>query len=215
LTQRLRRFVAQSVAQPVTEPSPPPSPSGERCELCGAALAPGHGHLVDLEERSLRCACRPCALLFVRPGAAHGRYRTVPDRYLHDPDLVITDGWWDSLQVPVTIAFFFRHEGSQLPVAFYPSPAGATESTLSLEAWNEVLASSPLLGVLEPDVEALLVRRRDDSYEAYLVPVDACYELVGLVRTTWRGFDGGDEARAAIDAFFDRVAARSRPVAVP
>jgi hypothetical protein len=139
----------------------------------------------------------------------------VPDRYLHDPHLVLTDVWWDSLQVPVTMAFFFRHEGSQLPVAFYPSPAGATESTLSLEAWNEVLASSPLLGALEPDVEALLVRRRDDGYEAYLVPVDACYELVGVVRTTWRGFDGGDEARAAIDAFFDRVAARSRPVAVP
>ncbi|MGW1553095.1 DUF5947 family protein [Streptomyces sp. NPDC002346] len=30
----------------------------------------------------MACACTPCALLFERPGAAHGRFRTVPDRYL-------------------------------------------------------------------------------------------------------------------------------------
>ena len=33
-------------------------------------------------------------------------------------------------------------------------------------------------------------------------PVDACYRLVGLVRLHWKGFDGGAEAWAAIDAFF-------------
>ncbi len=44
----------------------------------------------------------------------------------------------------------------------------------------------------------------------YLVPIDACYELVGLLRMHWTGFDGGPEARADIDAFFERVRSRVR-----
>jgi hypothetical protein len=46
----------------------------------------------------------------------------------------------------------------------------------------------------------------------HLVPIDACYELVGQLRGQWRGFDGGREAHDAIEAFFSRVRARSRPV---
>ncbi|MFD0803807.1 DUF5947 family protein, partial [Streptomonospora algeriensis] len=42
--------------------------------------------------------------------------------------------------------------------------------------------------------------------------VDTCYRLVGLVRATWKGFDGGREARQAIDGFFADLRARSRPV---
>ena len=38
--------------------------------------------------------------------------------------------------------------------------------------------------------------------EAHLVPIDACYELVGLLRQVWRGFDGGQEARARIETWF-------------
>ena len=45
---------------------------------------------------------------------------------------------------------------------------------------------------------------------AILVPIDACYELVGRLRTLWRGFDGGQEAHDALDAFFDDVRARAR-----
>ena len=40
------------------------------------------------------------------------------------------------------------------------------------------------------------------THEAYLVPIDACYELVGQLRRLWRGFDGGTEASDALDAFF-------------
>ena len=38
--------------------------------------------------------------------------------------------------------------------------------------------------------------------EAYLVPIDVCYELVGQLRRLWRGFDGGREVRVALDEFF-------------
>ena len=41
---------------------------------------------------------------------------------------------------------------------------------------------------------------------AHLVPIDRCYELVGALRTAWRGFDGGQEARALLDAFFADLA---------
>jgi hypothetical protein len=110
------------------------------------------------------------------------------------------------------MAFFFRQSDMPAPVAFYPSPAGATESMLPLETWGELAQQSPLIEALEPDVEALLVRKRDGVYHCHLVPIDACYELVGRVRMTWKGFDGGEEAWAAIDAFFASIAERSRPV---
>jgi hypothetical protein len=98
-------------------------------------------------------------------------------------------------------------------VAFYPGPAGATESELPLPAWNRMVARDPRLAVLRPDVEALLVRRRSPGpASCHLVPIDACYELVGQLRGRWRGFDGGREAHEAIDAFFSTVQARSRPV---
>ena len=63
---------------------------------------------------------------------------------------------------------------------------------------------------IRPDVEALLARvERGRPAEYYLVPIDACYELVGHLRLLWKGFDGGQEARAQLDLFFDQIRARS------
>jgi hypothetical protein len=45
------------------------------------------------------------------------------------------------------------------------------------------------------------------------VPIDACYELAGRMRLTWRGFDGGSEARAGIEEFLGTVRTRARPLA--
>ena len=44
-------------------------------------------------------------------------------------------------------------------MALYPSPAGATESLLSLEAWQEIERENPQLTDMQADVEALLVNR--------------------------------------------------------
>src|SRR5664279_734582 len=49
------------------------------------------------------------------------------------------------------------------------------------------------------------------DFHCVLVPIDVCYELVGTMRMTWRGFDGGEEARTAMDQFFTTVESRSRP----
>jgi len=99
-------------------------------------------------------------------------------------------------------------------VAFYPGPAGVAESELGLAAWTDVLKANPELGALSDDVEALLVRGPGHDHEAqcFLVPIDACYELAGRLRTVWRGFDGGQDARAVIEDFFTTVATRSRAI---
>ncbi|MGW2250008.1 DUF5947 family protein [Kitasatospora sp. NPDC001660] len=193
------------------EPAPP---RPEQCAFCARDLPPGHRHLVDVEERALACACTACGLLFQQSGAAGGRYRTVPDRYLADPDGDVDERLWSVLGIPVGTAFLFRNGVLDRLLAFYPGPAGATESELDEEAWERALGGSRLAAALEPDVEALLLRRTDRCVECYLVPVDVCYELVGRLRRCWHGFDGGTEARAELDAFFERLAARARPLPV-
>jgi hypothetical protein len=189
---------------------------GERCEMCSAPVAEEHQHVVDVHSRSLMCTCRPCYLLFT-DRAADLRYRAVPDRYLRFPGFRLAPADWDDLQIPVGLAFLFENSVQERVVAFYPSPAGATESELSMAAWERVLAADPGLSTVLPDVEALLVHRDEraadgGSFSCHVVPIDACYELVGRMRATWRGFDGGQEAHAALDGFFAMVEARSTPV---
>lgn len=190
--------------------------AGERCEMCVEPIATEHQHVVNLESRALMCTCRGCYLLF-SDEHAHLRYRAVPERYLSFPGFVLDDREWDELQIPVGLAFLFRNSVQDRTIAFYPGPAGATESELPLEAWERILAAHPALGHLRADVEALIVRRdsalgaADSCGGAFIVPVDACYELVGRLRMLWRGFDGGTEAHEAMAAFFASVQERSRP----
>jgi len=208
--QRVREGRARAAPRP-----------GEQCELCSEPIADEHGHLVDLKVRRLLCACRGCWLLFTPDGAGGGHFRAVPDRWLAFPDVRLTPAEWDALQIPVGVAFFFVNSELGRVAAFYPGPAGATESLLPLGTWDEVVAAHTDLSTLEPDVEALLVRAGGrggagggggagrDGAEVWLVPIDACYELVGELRRLWRGFDGGREAHDALEVFFARVRERS------
>lgn len=208
--------VLKRIREMPLQPKPRP---GERCEMCAALIPDEHGHVVDLESRALMCACRPCYLVFAPQGAGGTRFRAVPDRYVAFPDFGLSAAQWDALQIPVGVAFFFMNSALGHVAAFYPSPAGATESTLSLDSWGDIVSANPDLGTLQPDVEAFLVRSADRQpgstqsgaaqAECYLVPIDVCYELVGQLRKLWRGFDGGTEAHGALDAFFDRMRDRS------
>ena len=38
----------------------------EHCELCGVPIAAEHRHVLELATRDVKCACRPCGLLFER-----------------------------------------------------------------------------------------------------------------------------------------------------
>ena len=198
---KLRRFVEPRVR----------ARADGACEFCRAEIAEPHSHVVNVETRSLMCVCRPCYLLFTRDGAAAGKFKAVPARYLNLPELVLTDAQWDSLQIPVGIAFFFFNSSLGRMVVFYPGPAGATESLLALETWDELVKLNPALETLGADVEALLVRnlKRRENFDCYIVPIDACYELVGRIRRCWKGFDGGEDAWNEIDGFFADLRVRS------
>ena len=116
--------------------------------------------------------------------------------------------------IPINMAFLFFSEPQQKIVALYPSPAGATESLLPLDSWEDIVRDNPVLKNMEPDVEALLVSRVDrmhgrSSAEYYLAPIDECYKLVGLIRANWRGFSGGTEVWDQIAHFFETLKRRA------
>lgn len=189
-------------------------PAEQRCEMCAEQIAESHQHVVNLEGRQLMCVCRGCYLLFTDTGAEL-RYRAVPDRYLAFEDFAMDRRQWEALQIPVGLAFFFANSALGRTVAFYPGPAGATESELDLRAWNDIRACDPRVDGLAEDTEALLVRAPDTpdaAALAYLVPIDACYEFVGRLRQLWRGFDGGQQARDYIEDFFGQLDARAKAV---
>jgi Family of unknown function (DUF5947) len=206
---------AQSLPGPLqaalgTTPGPQDD-ADEHCEFCATGIPSGHGHVADLEQSSLACACRACYLLFTAAQAGRGRYRSIPDRYLRDSTRPMSAMEWDELQIPVGLAFFLNSSARGLG-GFYPSPAGATECTLDLAAWERLASAYPLLGAAEPDVEAVLLCRDSHASEAeyFIVPIDVCYELAGRMRMLWKGFDGGTQARASIEEFLAGVRKRAR-----
>lgn len=192
-----------------------PRANVERCELCSAAVAAAHQHLLEPLSRKLVCACDACALLFGNQGG--GKYRRVPRRIRSLPDFRLTDAQWESLLIPINMAFFFHSTPAEKVVALYPSPAGPTESLLGFESWEEIVGENPILQEMEPDVEALLVNRIRRGREAraqadvgyYLVPIDECYKLTGLIRAHWRGLSGGTEVWEEIERFFTSLQERA------
>ncbi|HXB70218.1 MAG TPA: DUF5947 family protein [Candidatus Acidoferrales bacterium] len=196
--------------------------SGERCELCGAGVAAEHEHLIEPDKRRLVCVCQACAILFGGQsghlGSVTGRYKRVPSRIRFLRGFRLTDAHWDSLLVPINMAFFFASSASgsasSKMIAVYPSPAGATESLLPLETWDQIAAENPELQTMEADVEALLVNRLGAGRgfpvnQYFLLPIDQCFKLVGLVRTNWRGLSGGTELWWELERFFAALNARA------
>jgi hypothetical protein len=184
----------------------------ERCELCGEPIPASHRHLLDLSSRELLCACRACTVLFDRREAGVGHYRLVGERRLRLEGFVLDEAAWAALAIPVELAFFFRDEAAGRVQAFYPSPAGATESLLDLVAWERLERANPVLATLEPDVEALLVQRARGARRYFVVPIDDAFRLVGVIRTHWRGLSGGREVWERVDAFFAALAERAQTV---
>ena len=177
-------------------------PGASRCDLCDAPLPERHGHVLSPVRRELKCCCPACGLLFqVGEGTAWKAVRPRVERLRCDID----DATWDALQLPIQLAWFQRSGLDGEVRAFFPSPAGATESLLPAGTWERVAAAHPALGVMAEDVEALLVNRTGGLREHYLVSVDECFALVGVIRARWRGFTGGPEAWEAIREFFDRL----------
>jgi hypothetical protein len=195
----------------------------EQCELCSEPLGYlNHRHLLEMksaggeqmESRQVICTCNPCALRF--ENVIGGRYRLIPRDTRTLPDFHMTEVQWNRLAIPIDLAFFFKNsekEDEEYSVtALYPSPAGATESLLPLEAWGDLAEENPVLSEMEPDVEALLVNRVGEAPAYYLAPIDTCYEIAGLIRLHWEGFSGGQEVWEEIAGFFLHLDEKSKPL---
>lgn len=184
----------------------------ERCELCSRELVDEHEHLVEPLNRKLICTCSACAILFAAQSGT--KYKRVPREVVYLRDFQMSDGQWDGLRVPIEMAFFFQSTAHGRVIALYPSPAGPMESLLSLDTWTDIAEVNPILNEMEADVVALLVNRVGHvrgiaPAEYYLVPIDECYKLVGLIRSQWRGLSGGTEVWREIGLFFARLKQRA------
>ena len=205
----LRRFAQEESERAAKEAA---EAAQEHCDLCSEPIPPEHRHLLEVSTRQMMCACRPCSILFDSEAASEGRYQLIPDRHLFLEDFEMSDVQWESLRVPVDMAFFFHSTPAEKVVAFYPSPMGPTESLLKLSAWEELETHNSVLKGMKRDVEALLVNRVRGTREHFLVPIDECYRLVGLIRLHWRGLSGGREVWEEIEQFFEELRGRSKTV---
>lgn len=189
--------------------------AAECCEMCSAELPGEHQHLIDPAARKLICSCDACAILF--SGQSSAKFKRVPRRIRFLPNFKMTEAQWDGLMVPIELAFFFKSGEPAKVSAFYPGPAGATESLLTLEAWSDIEEDNPALREMEPEVEALIANRvgatRGVEAQYYIVPIDECYKLVGLIRLHWHGLSGGTEVWREVTKFFASLRDRAETLA--
>jgi hypothetical protein len=181
----------------------------EVCELCGAAVVHKHSHVLQPSNGRILCACEACAILFSHRSDS-GKFVRIPRSSIRLDNFRISDAAWSALLLPIDLAFFLHSTPAGRVIAYYPSPAGSTESLLNLDAWGDLARSNPALERMSPDVEALLVNRARGRRDYFIAPIDQCYKLTGIIRTHWRGLSGGDEVWQQIEQFFEGLRQQAR-----
>ena len=175
---------------------------------CAASWSPTSTSTSSTPRAATSCApAAGCWLLFTSNGAGGGKYRAVPDRYLYARRAVDRARELGRAADPGERGLLLLQldAWTRWPRSTRARPAPPSRCC-PLDAWDRLVADNEVLridggrrrGPPRPP-------RRASTDDAYLVPIDACYELVGELRRLWKGFDGGTEARDAIDAFFDRL----------
>lgn len=187
---------------------PVPRQDDEQCELCCVHIPSEHRHLLEMSNNRIVCACDSCALRF--QAVIGGRFKLIPRDAWMLSDLQITDDEWENLALPINLVFIFQNSRTGKVTAMYPSPAGATESLLTMTTWEAFVAKNPALAELESDVEALMVNRVGDARDYFIAPIDLCYRLAGLIRLHWRGLSGGTVVWREIEQFFSSLRKSSR-----
>ncbi len=170
----------------------------ETCNFCGKPVPEDHRHMINVTEMKFMCACEMCVVI----QSVRGDYKLIPQRYEYLDDFKMPEELWSEFMIPVNMAFFVFNSNRNGIVAYYPAAAGATESKLKMEPWKKIEELNPGLKKMKPDVEALLVNRIEEPGEYYIVPIDNCYRLIGIIRSNWKGIFGGREADYAIKDFF-------------
>jgi hypothetical protein len=177
----------------------------ERCDFCSKPIPPDHKHFADLNEMKFMCACEMCTILQVEKG----EYRQIPERYQYLANFDMPERIWQELKIPVNMAFIVYNSNLRKYIAFYPSPAGATESELNLGSWDTLKQKNRALEDIEADVEGFMINRLNKPAEYYIVPIDCCYKLIGLIRLKWQGMHGGKEIQKSVRLFFKGLKMRA------
>ena len=198
-------MVSSSLITRLRKIATPPQEEVEKCNFCGRILSPDHRHLVDLSAMKFTCTCEMCMIIM----AESGDYKPLPQRSLELQSFNMPDALWADFLIPVNMAFFVLSSSRSGAVAYYPAPTGATESKLKMGAWNQLVQLNPILNDLASDLEALLVNRLGEEGQYYIVPIDSCYKLIGMIRVAWKGIFGGKEVNNIINQFFSELKEKS------
>ena len=67
-----------------------------------------------------------------------------------------------------------------------------------------------MLEDLDPDAEALIVNRLATPHLHAIAPLDDCYRLVGIIKSSWEGISGGSAMEAAVQRYFDDLRATAK-----
>ena len=177
----------------------------ERCDFCSKPISPDHRHFADLTNMKFMCACEVCTVM----QAEKGEYRPIPQRYKFLDGFEMPESVWAQLKIPVNMAFIVYNSDRNQPIAFYPSPAGSMESELQLASWESLNEDNPELQSLAPDLEGFMINRLNKPYEHFIVPIDSCYELIGLIRMTWQGIHGGEKIQDTVRGYFKDLKQRA------
>ncbi len=125
------------------------------------------------------CTCRPCYLLFTDQ-TAHLNYRAVPDRYLAFGEFVACDARMGRAADPGRARVPVPQLGAGTHDRLLSGPGRRHGVGTAARRVGDDRRRPSRTRCVRPDVEALLVRRIDGAAQpCYLVPIDACYELVG------------------------------------
>ena len=127
------------------------------------------------------------------------------------PSFRLSDEQWEDLHLPINLTFFVESTPAQRVLAFYPSPAGAVESLLTLEAWQALRGPEPVLAGVRARRRGISGQPNEGERAYYRAPIDECFKLVGLIRVHWRGLSGGTEVWDEVARFFASLNERSRP----
>ena len=156
----------------------------------GARCAPSrsrepHQHVVNLDSRALMCTCRGCYLLFTSDGAALAlprRARPLPVVPGLPPRRRRSG---TALEIPVGAGLLLPSSVPAGPWRSTPAPPAPPSPSCRSAAWEPVVGRQPAArhaAARRRGADRAGARGRARTGEAHLVPIDACYELVGLLR---------------------------------
>jgi hypothetical protein len=153
------------------------------------------------------CVCPACAASYASQDDRS--LRPVPRVARELLNFHMTPVQWGALGLPVNLAFCYWSSLDGGPVALHPGRDRASETRLPDEPWLDIVSDNPVLRKMAPDVEGLIVHREPTSRHPrpvyVVVPIDAGYQLIGILRAYWQGDDGGDAVWPEVDGFLRRV----------